>query len=121
MENKYSLETQVEIENVLKKIQFKNLFSIKYEFFFDGWAIFLKEKALFPRSIVIFKSYNNDSFSIKSFEIYLDNYKEEKYKQIYVVEDITNIADLIKELNEITYGKDLINYTSKKYYNYFDK
>jgi len=121
MENKYSLETQVEIENILKEIQFKNLFSIKYEFFFDGWAIFLKEKALYPRSIVIFKSYNKDSFSIKSFEIYLDNYKEEKYKQIYVVEDIINIADLIKELNEITYGKDLINYTSKKYYNYFDK
>ncbi|TFG25264.1 MAG: hypothetical protein EU529_01680 [Promethearchaeota archaeon] len=81
----------------------------------------MKEKALYPRSIIIFKSYTKDSFTIKSFEIYLDNHKEEKYKQIYVVEDLLNIADLIKELNEIIYGKDLINYTNKKYYNYFDK
>ena len=121
MENKYSLETQVEIENILKEFQFKNLFYIKYEFFFDGWALFLKEKTLYPRSIIIFKSYNKNSFTIKSFEISLDNHKEEKYKQIYAVEDILNIADLIKELNDIIYGKDLINYTSKKYNNFFDK
>ena len=121
MENKYSLETQAEIENILKKIHCKNSFSVKYEFFFDGWAISLKEKTSYPRLIIIFKSYIKEFFSIKSFEIYNDNDKKKKYNQLYFVEEIKSLEELIKEINAIIYGKDLMNYTSKKYYKYFEK
>ncbi|MFX1277667.1 MAG: hypothetical protein ACFFAT_21820 [Promethearchaeota archaeon] len=121
MENKYSLETQAEIENILKEIHFKKSFFVKYEFFFDGWAIFLKEKTIYPRLIVIFKSYIKNSFSIKSFEIQNNNYNKEKYNQLYFVEKIKNPEELIKELNAIIYGKDIMNYTSKKYHEYFEK
>lgn len=37
MDNKYSFETQVEIENILKEIQtFKKFFSINIEYYIDG-------------------------------------------------------------------------------------
>ena len=121
MENKYSLETQAEIENILKKIHFKNSFSVKYEFFFDGWAIFLKEKTSYPRLIIIFKSYLKNSFSIKSFEIYNDNYRKEKYNQLYFVEEIKTIEELIKELNAVIYGKDLVKNVSEIYHNSLSK
>ena len=35
--------------------------------------------------------------------------------------EIKSLEELIKELNAVIYGKDLINYTSKKYYQYFEK
>ncbi|MFX1393332.1 MAG: hypothetical protein ACFFAH_07135 [Promethearchaeota archaeon] len=120
MENKYSLETQAEIENILEEIHFKDSFFIKYEFFLDGWAIFLKEKTIYPRLIIIFKSYLKNYFSIKSFEIN-NNYKKERYNQLYFVEEIKSPEELIKEVKAVIYGKDIMNYTSKKYYQYFEK
>ena len=108
MNNKFSLEIQKEIEGIIKKIQiWKDLFNIKLDFYYDGWSIFLKEKNVYPRCIVIFKSYESNQFSIKSFDIYLRNYKKEEYDEIYSAENINNQYDLIKELKEVIYGKDL--------------
>jgi len=110
MINKFSPEIQKEIEGIIKKIQsWKDLFSIKLEFYYDGWAIFLKEKNIYPRCIVIFKSYESNQFSVKSFNIYLQNYKKEEYHEIYSVENIKLHSDLIMELKDVIYGKDLGN------------
>ena len=110
MSNKFSPEIQKEIENLLEKAQiWKNLFNIKLEFYYDGWAVFLKEKNIYPRCIVIFKSYENNQYSIKSYDIYLQNYKKEKYQELYSIENLRNQVDLIKELRDIIYGKDLGN------------
>ncbi|MFX1316950.1 MAG: hypothetical protein ACFE9T_13900 [Promethearchaeota archaeon] len=120
MENKFSLEIKNEIDDILEKIDYwKSSFSINLEFYFNGWAIFLKEKNIYPRCIVIFKSYNTNLFSIKSFEVHLNNYKKEEFKEIYSVENIDNQNALFKELKEIIYGKDILNNASKIYRNRF--
>ncbi len=116
MINKFSPEIQKEIEGIIKKIQlWKDLFSIKLEFYYDGWAIFLKEKNIYPRCIIIFKSYESDQFSVKSFDIYLQNYEKEEYHEIYSVENIKNQYDLLRELKDVIYGKDLGNQVLKIY------
>ncbi|MFW9941184.1 MAG: hypothetical protein ACFFFT_09090 [Candidatus Thorarchaeota archaeon] len=105
---KFSSETQKEIDEIIKKIQiWKDLFNIKQEYYIDGWSISLKEKNVYPRCIVIFKSYESNQFDIKSFDVYLRNYKKEEYHEIYSVQKIKNQHDLIKELKQIIYGKDL--------------
>jgi len=120
MINKFSDEIQEEIEGILKKIHvWEDLFTIKLEFYFDGWALFLKEKNLYPRCIVIFKSNERKQYSIKSYNIYLQNYKKEEYEEIYSVENLINQEDVIQELKEIIYGKDLGNHALKVYYNTF--
>jgi len=120
MINKFSPEIQKEIEGIIKKIQlWKDLFSIKLEFYYDGWAIFLKEKNIYPRCIVIFKSYESNQFSIKSFDIYLQNYKKEEYHEIYSVENIKFHSDLIMELKDVIYGKDLGNQVLQIYKKHF--
>ncbi|MFX0042316.1 MAG: hypothetical protein ACFE8L_05340 [Candidatus Hodarchaeota archaeon] len=122
MENKFSPKIKNEIEEILKEISFWNeFFSIKFDFFFDGWAIFLKEKSLYPRNIVIFKSYTKNSYSVKSFEIHLNYSKKEEYKEIFSVKNIGNQKLLFKELKEIIYGKDILNNASKIYKNKFLK
>ncbi|MHA1986159.1 MAG: hypothetical protein ACW98D_05910 [Promethearchaeota archaeon] len=110
MNSKFSQEIQDDIEEILKKIQFwKDIFCFDTEFYYDGWAIFLREKNLYPRCIVIFKSYENDLYSIKSFEVHLQRFKTEKYKELYSIENIKNKDALLVELKEIIYGKDLGN------------
>ncbi|MBY8991660.1 MAG: hypothetical protein KGD58_12995 [Candidatus Lokiarchaeota archaeon] len=116
MINKFSEEIQKEIEGILNKIQVWNaLFNIKLEFYYDGWAVFLKEKNLYPRCIVIFKSNESEQYSIKSYNVYLQNYKKEKYQEIYSIENINNQDDVLKELRDIIYGKDLGNQALKIY------
>jgi len=120
MKNKFSLEIQNEIDDIFEKINiWKELFFFKVEFYFDGWAIFLREKNLYPRSIVIFKSYAKNTYSLKSFEIHLHNLKKEEFKEIYSKENIRNHENLLKELIEVIYGKDLLRNASKTYKNAF--
>jgi len=108
MEHKFSTETQKEVNTVLDKVsEWKNLFSIKVDYFYEGWAIYLKEKSIYPRSIVIFKSYSEDYYSIKSFEIHTNN-KKELFKELYVNEKIETISNLYYEVKEIIYGKDIL-------------
>ena len=104
-----------------KHFTWKELFDIKIEFYFDGWAIFLREKNCFPRSIVIFRSYEKNSYSIKSFEVNLKDYIKEEFKELYFVYNIENKDILLTELKEIIYGKDLVKNNSKTYKNVFLK
>lgn len=116
MNSKFSQEIQDDIEEILKQLQFwKDIFCFNTEFYYDGWAIFLREKNLYPRCIVIFKSFENDSYSIKSFEVHLQNFKTEKFKEIYSVDKIKNLDALLIELKEIIYGKDLGNQVLRMY------
>ncbi|MFX0035865.1 MAG: hypothetical protein ACFE9I_09535 [Candidatus Hermodarchaeota archaeon] len=122
MEDKYSPEIQIEINEILNKINdCYNFFDLKIEFYFDGWAIFLREKNLYPRYIIIFKSYANSNYFIKSYEIHLRNYKKEEFKELYSLENIKNKEALLKELKEIIYGKDLIKNAIKIFNNTFLK
>ncbi|MHA1914417.1 MAG: hypothetical protein ACW986_13155 [Promethearchaeota archaeon] len=107
-QNKFSPKTQQEIESFLEKTKlWEHIFSFKIEFYFDGWAIFLKENHAYPRCIVVFRSYENGFYSIRSYELQLLNFKKEKYNELYFVGYIKNQTQLIKELKDIIYGKDL--------------
>ncbi|MFX1418646.1 MAG: hypothetical protein ACFE9N_06980 [Promethearchaeota archaeon] len=121
MKKKFSINTQAEIDYLVDKLQeWKNIFEIKIELFFDGWAISLREKSMYPRSIIIFKSYETNKYSIKSFEIHLKNYHKEEYNEIYSIDAINNINTLVKELKEIIYGKDIMEEASKIYNDAFN-
>jgi len=120
MENKFSLQIQTEINEIIHKIQkWKKFFDTKIEFYFDGWAISLREKNVDPRNITIFKSYERDTYSIKSFEVHLKNYNKEEYKELYSVDNIKDKNDLVDELKDLIYGKDLLEDASKIYKNTF--
>ena len=108
MEHKFSPETQKEVNAVLDNLEeWKNLFSINVNYFYEGWAIYLKEKSIYPRSIVIFKSYSEGYYSIKSFEIHSTKDKE-IFKELYVNEKIDTVSALFSEIKEIIYGKDVL-------------
>ncbi|MCK4779987.1 MAG: hypothetical protein KAT57_07365 [Candidatus Lokiarchaeota archaeon] len=116
MKNKFSPEIQTEINEIINKIQrWKNIFDYKIEFYFDGWAIFLREKHVYPRFITVFKSYEANTYLIKSFEVSLKDYQKEEFKELYSIENINCINDLLKELKDIIYGKDLIKGASDLY------
>ena len=116
MNSKFSKEIQDDIEEILKQLRFwKDIFYFNTEFYYDGWAIFLREKNIYPRCIVIFKSFENNLYSIKSFEVHLQNFKTEKFKELYSIEKIDNQNALLIELNEIIYGKDLGNQVLRMY------
>lgn len=122
MEHKFSQEINIEIDGILKEVNLWNeFFTFCLDFYSDGWAISLNEKNLYPRRIVIFKSYTTNSYSIKSFEVYLNYDKKEEFKELYSVENINNQTHLLKELKEIIYGKDILNIASKLYKNNFLK
>ena len=112
MEAKFSPQVQNEIKNLRKLVsQWEDLFFIEVAYYLEGWALFLREKALFSRLIVIFKSYTKDYYDLKSIEILLDLEKKERYNELYKREKINQI-DLVRELREVIYGKDLIEATS---------
>ena len=114
MDPKYCSKTQKEVSTVLKSLfEWKNLFSIKVKYFYEGWAVYLREKNMYPRCIVIFKPYSMESFSIKSFEINFDKIKSESYKELYVNESIYSISNLLSELKQIIYGKDMLGNIKK--------
>ena len=73
MEEKNSSETQIQNKKILKFLKiWKKLFNIKISYYQEGWAIYLREKTLYPRYIVVFKPYTSNLYSIKSFEINFD-------------------------------------------------
>ena len=116
MKNKFSPEIQSEINEIIDKIQrWKNIFNYKIDFYFDGWAIFLREKSAYPRFIIIFKSYNENRYLIKSFEVSLKEFQKEEFKELYSNDNISTMNNLLKELKDIIYGKDLIKEASNLY------
>jgi hypothetical protein len=115
MESKYSLKTQKEIEALSDKIdEWKEIFTITLKYFCEGWAFYLREKNLFPRLIVIFKPYLEDSYILKSFDIHINLENNETYEELYTSEEFEDIDLLIKELKEVLYGKDLLKSELKK-------
>ncbi len=55
---------------------------------------------MYPRHLVIFKSYSNDYYSIKSFEIHFSK-KKETYQELYINEKIDTVQQLQSEIKEI--------------------
>lgn len=116
MEKKYSEKTHSVIEKFLDYVEsWKDLFSISINYYVEGWAAYLTEKNMFPRSIVIFNPYDAEYFSVKSFEISYDKNKKEIYTELYSIENIKGIENVCRELKEIIYGKDIINAITKKH------
>jgi len=118
---KFSLNIQGEIDSIIENFKlWAHLFSIKIEYFIDGWALYLREKRLNPRLIVVFRSYEENSYAIRSCEIiFNDSLKREEEIELYKIEHIISKNQLIRELRDIIYGKDLLNYASNKYRKHF--
>ena len=109
MEKKYEHDTQIQVDKLMKKLGiWKDLFSVKINFYVEGWAAYLMEKNIYPRLIVIFKPYDCDYFSIKSFEVSYDTKANEIHSEIYSQDLIYGFQNLFVELKEIIYGKDII-------------
>jgi hypothetical protein len=72
------------------------------------------EKASYPRLIVFFKPYNCNYFSIKSFEVFYDSKGTEKHSEMYSLDFICGLQNLLKELKEVIYGKDVVSSFSRK-------
>ena len=116
MNDKYSVKTQNEVNLILERLsEWKNFFFFKVRYFYEGWAIYMREKSTYPRSLVIFKSYSDDYYSLKSFEIHFSEQKE-TYKELYINEKIDNIQQLQSEIREIIYGKDILDSITKLNY-----
>jgi hypothetical protein len=110
MEKKYSSNTQNQIDDILNYLYtWRELFSIKVNYYQEGWAIFLREKNLYPRYIVIFKPYELNFYSVKSFEIHSNFENKEIFKELYSNQNIYNLKELLCEIKEIIYGKDIAN------------
>jgi hypothetical protein len=113
MNDKFSVKTQNEVNSILEGLnEWKNFFLFEVSYFFEGWAIYMREKSTYPRSIVIFKSYSDDYYSIKSFEIHFGE-KNESYKELYMKEKIDTVHQLQSEIKEIIYGKDILDSITK--------
>lgn len=70
MDIESSDDIQTEIEYIIFNLSIWNyLFKIKKEYFLEGYTLFLEEQdKIYPRLIVIHKKYDNNNFSIYSYE-----------------------------------------------------
>jgi len=115
MDSKYTISSQQEINSIMNFLErWKKIFSIKIQYFIDGWSISLTELTLYPRLIVIAKFNNYDYFEIKSFEVELNHIYQNEYKEIFALNRIKTKERLFKEIKEIIYGKDLFNDVKKQ-------
>ena len=113
MNDKYSVKTQNEVNSILERLDgWKNLFFFEVKYFYEGWAINMREKNTYPRHLVIFKSYSDDYYSIKSFEIHFSKEKE-TYQELYINEKIDTVHQLQSEIKDIIYGKDILDSITK--------
>lgn len=110
MVSKYSPSIKDQIYKILIYLdKWKELFSIKLNYYIEGWAISLREKNVYPRYIVLFKPYELEKYSLKSFEIHFDENNNETFNEIYSNKDISNSNELLNEIKEIIYGKDVFD------------
>jgi hypothetical protein len=117
MEKKNEYNTQIQVNKVMKKLSiWKDLFSVNINFYVEGWAAYLMEKTIYPRLIVIFRPYDYNHFSIKSFEVSYDAKANEIHSEIYSKDLIYGFQNLFIELKEIIYGKDIISSISTELY-----
>jgi len=111
------------INNLLKRIRvWQKSFYIHSNPSISQYQIILREKnpssqRLYHRRIVLSIKDKPKSYSITSYEIKLDKFKEEKYNQIYAVkvEGENDFNVILNNLTEIIKGKDTqvfdLNYT----------
>ena len=120
---KYSIDIQSEIDSILEGCNvWRNLFTIEIEHYIDGWAIFLRELRSKPRLIIIFKSYESNTYSIRSSEISFNTMiKNEEDLELFRVENLVDQKQLIKELRDIIYGKDLLHFAKIQFEDHFTK
>ena len=117
MEDKYSEITQISIDTIIQFLeQWSNIFSREIRYYDEGWSINLREKTLYPRYIVIFKAYHQNLFSIKSFEIHHDRKGNEHFKDLYYIDNIKSLKELLEEIKSIFYGKDILSSAESKYF-----
>ncbi|MBN1800070.1 MAG: hypothetical protein JW891_01105 [Candidatus Lokiarchaeota archaeon] len=116
MVQKFSPKVQQEIQYLFHKIKiWETLFFFEFEYYFDGWAITLKEKSMYPRIIILFKSYDTNSYSIKSFEVHNKEDGKNEYEELYYVNKIQSEDKLVKELRDVINGKDLMYCVRSKF------
>jgi hypothetical protein len=109
MDKKYSPTTQKEIDNISQYLdQWSNLFSLEINYYIEGWSICLREMTIYPRFIVIFKPYDQKSYSIKSFEIHYDQTGNEHFKDLYFIGNIISVKILKNEIRNKFYGKVIL-------------
>lgn len=113
-------EKDSQIDTILRNFKiWDNSFEISQENYLDGWACIFNEKNFNPRRIVLYKDYETNTFSIKSFEIDILDYNGKNYEEIYSISDIQKFEEVLVELKRILFGKDVINSAYKKYKNFF--
>ncbi|MBY9005321.1 MAG: hypothetical protein KGD63_01025 [Candidatus Lokiarchaeota archaeon] len=118
MEGESFIEYENEIFYVLDFLKkWENLFTLDYEYFIDGWAIYLNENNLYPRYIVLFKSYDTNNYSIKSYETHFTRLYNKKYKELVQINNIEDIDVFLKEIKDIIYGKDFYYFTKANFFN----
>jgi len=117
MEDKYSETTQKEIESINQYLeQWSKIFFKEIRYYTEGWSLNLREKTIYPRYIVIFKPYDQNLFSIKSFEIHYDRTGKEHFNALYFIDKINSLDALLKEINNIFYGKDILSSVESEYF-----
>ncbi|MFX0147830.1 MAG: hypothetical protein ACFE8E_08765 [Candidatus Hodarchaeota archaeon] len=108
MEYKFTPYIEDNIQKLLSYLDdWKGLFSIKLNYYEEGWAISLREKSIYARYIVIFKPYDLNQYSLKSFEIHFDINNNEALREIYFNKDIYTLNALYTEVKEVIFGKDI--------------
>lgn len=109
-----------EIDLILNNPYLSNdYFLIRNESFSEGWALFIEERMENPRRIVVSKNIEGNYFGIRSFQIHYKKNGKELVNEIYRIEHIFNIKNLLKELVSIMFGKDLIMQARQAYLKYF--
>ncbi len=117
MDQKFSNKTQKEIEELLRRLnEWEKYFSITLNYFYEGWALYFRERTMYPRLIVVFKPYSESTFSLSSFEIHTCIENKERFRQLYLNNKISNVNDLISEFKKVLYGKDIISSLSNEYH-----
>lgn len=115
MEDKYSKTTQKQIDTISQYLeQWNDLFSSEIKYYAEGWSVNLREKTIYPRYIVIFKAYDHKTFSIKSFEIHYDKLGKEYFKDLYFNDNIRSLDEVLKEIKNVFYGKDILSSAESK-------
>ncbi len=116
MEQKFSPDEQQEVQYLIQKIKgWQNLFFFELEYYFDGWAITLKEKTIYPRIIIIFKSNNSKSYSIKSYEVHDKIDGNKIHEELYSKINIKSKEKIVEELRQVINGKDLMHCVKSKF------
>ena len=66
---------------------------------------------------MLFKSYDTNNYSIKSYETHFTRLYNKKYKELVQINNIEDIDVFLKEIKDIIYGKDFYYFTKANFFN----